>query len=210
MGEKKKKPLDDAAKAAVRADFREWSGGYHPGEAGEEHERYLEEHEGTYGHDELDLFLTEWGEEELEKERRSDEAKGREQLLKHAHTPATHWRNAAKRFLQTQQDRRVNVLVVDDCTLYLQQCGNITLAKAQWSDLLHSVEKLLQAGAEELWHEFVTMQPGRGALARGVPNCGICGGEGTFTLKNCESRFCICPNGRKLKEHARREGTVPT
>lgn len=63
------KPLSEADKASIKEDFLAWSGGYHPGEAGDEHDRYLKEWEERYGHDELDLFLTQWGEEELAKEK---------------------------------------------------------------------------------------------------------------------------------------------
>lgn len=61
--------LTEEQKAAIRVDFVKFSGGYHPGEAGKEHEEYVNYHSESdkYDSEALDAFLTEWGEEELAK-----------------------------------------------------------------------------------------------------------------------------------------------
>lgn len=61
--------ISDDQKAVIKVDFREWSGGYHPGEAEDMHDLYLEQHEWMYGREKLDFFLTQWGNEEIKKER---------------------------------------------------------------------------------------------------------------------------------------------
>lgn len=59
--------LTDSQKETIKKEFRVWSGGYHPGEAFNEHKLFLEEWSDAYDKDTLDAFLTQWGEEELRK-----------------------------------------------------------------------------------------------------------------------------------------------
>lgn len=82
---KSPQPLSEADKIFIKSDFREWSGGYHPGEAGDEAAAYLEEWGERYGADVLEEFLDAWGEEELAAEESSRKAK-KAQDLAHAAT----------------------------------------------------------------------------------------------------------------------------
>jgi hypothetical protein len=52
----------------------------------------------------------------------------------------------AKQFVQTSDDRRTNFLVVDDVKLSLGRHEHIIDAKAEWSDLVWAVQKILEAG----------------------------------------------------------------
>ena len=137
--------LTDEQKIAIKKEFREWSGGYHPGEAGEEHDRFLEEWEETYGHDPLDAFLTQWGEEELAKE--AEESKRKAEERKAALKRKFH--EIAKSLVTREHFDHQNVVRYDDVTLYLQNHPNKTVAKAEWADLVWLFEKLLERGAAE-------------------------------------------------------------
>lgn len=141
----KPRKLSEKDKASVRKDFREWSGGYHPGEAADEHEKYLDLWEETYDRDDLDLFLTQWGEEESEKDAKKfkkEEAARAEALKKRLHEVA--------KSCVTMNEHRTQVTVkVDDVTLYLPTHQSKTKAKAEWADCVWALETMLRRGAEE-------------------------------------------------------------
>jgi hypothetical protein len=137
--------LTDSQKADIRKEFREWSGGYHPGEAGDESEKFLEQWADVYGHDALEAFLTAWGEEETEKDLKKhekDEAKRKADLKKRLHEIA--------KSCVTMNEWKTQVTVkVDDVTIYLEVHKSKTKAKAEWADCVWMLEKMLERGAKE-------------------------------------------------------------
>lgn len=144
--------LTDEQKERIRRDFREYSGGYHPGEAAEEAEKFLDEWAGEYGEEELDEFLQQWGEEELEKDvkaaeagaaRRKDEFKKRMQGL-------------ATSFVKMNDAKTAVIIHIEDpacpdngVILKLPERGSVTEAKAEAADAMWLVQLLLERGAEE-------------------------------------------------------------
>lgn len=144
--------LTEEQKEKIRKDFREFSGGYHPGEAGEEHIRFVEEYEESYGDDVLDSFLTQWGEEESEKdlersrqaeERRKDDFKKKMQKL-------------ASSFVTIHSPKKSVVLTLEDpsdpersLVFQLAPRESQTAAKAEAADLMWAVQLLLERGAAE-------------------------------------------------------------
>ena len=59
-----KEELTDEQKAEIQKEFREWSGGYHPGECDDRKCIFVDDWADTYGHEALEDYLEEWGEEE--------------------------------------------------------------------------------------------------------------------------------------------------
>lgn len=206
MGELRELPrpsLTEEQKTEVQTRFTEFSGGFHPGEAGEEAATFLEEYADLYGRDELEAFLDSWGEEALAAEAEQDGERRKERLRLAAQTPATHSPEVARGFVKTSDDRRTNMVYVGDTLLSLGRQPSLAEAKAQWSDLLWLVQKMLESGAENAWLEFVRPIPSQ----KNAPGCGICENKGTFDLATGDPAYCVCPNGRSLKKSAQK-GTV--
>lgn len=139
------KKLTDAQKARIKEDFREWSGGYHPGEAGEEHAIYLDDHEGEYGREELDLFLTQWGEEELKK----DSEKRKKKDAERAADRKKRIHELAKSCVSMEENGHQVVIRFDDVKLRLDWTPSKTKAKAAWADAVWLLEKMLERGVKE-------------------------------------------------------------
>lgn len=144
--------LTDSQKAEIRKEFREFSGGYHPGEAGEEHDRFLEEWEGVYGHDALDAFLTQWGEEELAKE--AEESRKKEEQRRAGFKKSM--QKLASSFVRLDASEKSAVLVMEDpsdpgkpLVFRMPDRKTKTEAKAEAADLMWAVQMLLEKGAEE-------------------------------------------------------------
>lgn len=148
--------LTEKQKEKIRQDFRDFSGGYHPGEAGEEHIRFVEEYADEYGGDDvLDSFLTAWGEEES--------AKDSERMQKARECREADFKKKAQRlassFVKMSDSGNAAVLAMEDpsdpgkpIVFRMPERASKTEAKADAADLMWAVQLLLERGAKE-WKE---------------------------------------------------------
>lgn len=146
------KGLTDEQKEKIRKDFRDFSGGYHPGEAGDEREQFLSEWGDEYGEEELDAFLEEWGEEESQKEselfrkqREQREADFKKQMQR-----------LASSLVSVDSPAKCAVLTMEDpsdperkLVLRLAPRDSQVAAKADAADLMWAVQMLLERGVKE-------------------------------------------------------------
>lgn len=181
--------LSEFDREFIKSDFVEWSGGYHPGEASEEAEAYLEEWAERYGREEFKAFLKAWGEEELAKEADTRARKALAAVKRQSSLPE--YAERAKAYVKADATRRQNSLVSHGTSVNLAPPETLELSKAQWADALWVAQSILKDGADQAWLEFVVP-------LKGIPGCGLCDNTGTLLLKNGESRHCLCPNGRAL------------
>lgn len=144
--------LTEEQRAKIREDFREFSGGYHPGEAGEEHIRFVEEYGEVYDDDVLDSFLTQWGEEESEK----DSEKFRQDEERRASDFKKKMQKLASSFVTIHSPKKSVVLTLEDpsdpersLVFQLAPRESQTEAKAEAADLMWAVQLLLERGATE-------------------------------------------------------------
>ncbi len=146
--------LTEEQKAFIKRDFHEFSDGFHPGEAGEERDRYIDEHEDEYPENALQEFLDAWGEEESEKDlkRHSEEQSAKAKALKKK------LHEIAKSCVSINEHRTQVTVKVEDVTLHLPVHQSKTKAKAEWADCVWMIECLLKQGAKE-FHESGLLDP---------------------------------------------------
>jgi len=139
----------DLQKEKIKADFREFSGGFHPGEAADEQEVFVEQYGEAYGDDagafDLEVFLTAWGEDEVAKDLKKHEkgeAERKVALKKRLH-------EIAKSCVTMNEHQRQVTVKVDDVTIYLEVHKSKTKAKAEYADCVWMLEKMLERGAKE-------------------------------------------------------------
>jgi hypothetical protein len=149
---KKKGGLTDEQKAKIKQDFLDLSGGFHPGEAGDEREQFQGEWGSEYGEDELDAFLEEWGEEESKKDSEAHEA----DQARRANAFKKSMQKLASSFVRLNDAKTAVIVHMPDPSdpnsgLVLKMPDRETQqeAKAEAADVMWAVQLLLERGAIE-------------------------------------------------------------